>query len=57
MKLKSLSLRRQLTSNVSTIFASMISVLAGYRQFKTNKRASRVICIQIFNKNISIQLL
>ena len=25
-------------------------ILAGYRQFQTNNRASRVICIQIFNK-------
>ena len=24
--------------------------LAGYRQFQTNNGASRVICIQIFNK-------
>ena len=50
-------LRWQLTSSVLTIFASMICVLAGYRQFQTNNRASRVICIQIFNKNILIQLL
>ena len=30
---------------------------AGYLQFQTNNRASRVICIQVFNKNILIQLL
>ena len=46
------SLRRQLTSSVS-----MISILAGYCQFQTNNRASRVIYIQIFNKNVLIQLL
>ena len=45
-----LTLRPQLTSSVSTIFASTISVLAGYCQFQTNNRASRVICIQVFNK-------
>ena len=39
-----------LTLNVSTIFASTICVLAGYRQFRTNNRASRVICIQILIK-------
>ena len=27
-----------------------ICILAGYRQFQTNNRASREICIQIFNK-------
>ena len=52
-----LTLRRQLTSSVSAIFASTISVLAGYSQFQTNDRASRVICIQVFNKNGLIQLL
>ena len=41
-----LTLRRQLTSSVSTIFASTICVLVGYRQFQTNNRASRVICIK-----------
>ena len=45
-----LTLRRQLTSSVSTIFASTISVLAGYRQFQTNNRASRVIFIQVLIK-------
>ena len=44
-------------SSVSTMVASTISVLAGYRQFQTNNRASRVICIQVFNKSILIQLL
>ena len=34
-----------LTLNVSTIY-----VLAGYRQFRTNNRASRVICIEILIK-------
>ena len=47
-----LTLRRHLTSSVSMIFASTISVLAGYRHFQTNNRASGVICIQVFNKNI-----
>ena len=47
-----LTLRQQLTSSVSTIFASTISLLAGYHQFQINNRASRVICIQVFNKNI-----
>ena len=51
-----LTLRWQLTSSVSTIFASTISVLARYL-FQTYNRASRVICIQVFNKNILIQLL
>ena len=32
------------------IFASTMCALAGYRQFQTNNRASKVICIQIFNK-------
>ena len=40
-----LSLRWQLTSSVSTIFASTISVPTGYRQCQTNSRAQRVICI------------
>ena len=34
-----------------------ICILATYRQFQTNNRASREICIHIFNKNILIQLL
>ena len=52
-----LTLRRQLLSSVLPIFASTISVLAGYRQYQMNNRASRVICIQVFNENILIQLL
>ena len=56
-KIDDLTLRGQLTSSVSTMFALMISVLAGYRQFQTNNRALRVICIQVFNKNILLQLL
>ena len=52
-----LALRRQLTSSESTNFASTISVLAGYRQSQTNDRDSRVICIQILNKNNLIQFL
>ena len=51
------TLKWQLTSSPSTIFASTISVPAGYRQCKKNSRAPRVICIQILNKNILIQLL
>ena len=53
------TLKWQLTSSVSTIFASTISVLAGYRQCQCqkNSRAPRVICIQILNQNILIQLL
>ena len=35
-----LTLRRQLTSSVSKIFASTKSVLAGYCQFQINNRAS-----------------
>ena len=49
--------KRQLTSSLSTIFASTISVPAGYRQCQTNRRAPRVISIKILNKNIIIQLL
>ena len=44
------TLRLQLTSSVSTIFAWTISVPAGYCQCQTNSRALRVISIQIFNK-------
>ena len=34
-----------------------ICILAAYRQFQTKNSASREICIQIFNKDILIQLL
>ena len=44
-------------SSVSMTFASTISVLAGYHQFQTNNRALRVICIQVFHKNVFKQLL
>ena len=44
------TLRWQLTSRVLTIFASTISVRAGYRQCQTNSRALKVISIQIFNE-------
>ena len=50
-------LKLQLTSSASTIFASTISIPAGIRQCQTNSRAPRVICIQILNQNILIQLL
>ena len=43
---------KYLTLNVSTILASTICVLAGYRHFRTNNRASRVVCIQILIKKI-----
>ena len=40
--------RRQLTSSVSTIFASTICVLVDFRQFQINNRALSVICIKIY---------
>ena len=40
------TLRRQLTSILSTIFTLTISVLAGYQHCQTNSRAPRVICFR-----------
>ena len=42
--------RRQLTSIISTIFASTISVPAGYKYCQTNSRAPRVTCFRFLIK-------
>ena len=39
------TLRWQLTSRVSTLFASTIFVIGGYHQCQTNSRAQKVTCI------------
>ena len=44
------TLRRQLTSNLTTIFTSTISVLAGYHQCQTKSRAPMVICFRFLMK-------
>ena len=43
-------LRPQLRSNISTIFASTISVPACYQHCQTNTRALRVICLRFLIK-------
>ena len=47
---KRLTLRRQLTSIISTIFTSTTSVPAGYQHCQMNSRAPRVICFRFLIK-------
>ena len=50
------TLRRQLTSIISTIFTSTISVPAGCSKCTTSSRAPTVICFRFFNKKCFITI-